>query len=290
MHRVRPGRWPPWAYGALGAGYALAAGFSAIYVAPRFMGPLEVELDEMPPRGAPAATRTPLVVPTLTPCCLASAREPAALPPTAHCVSAHWSLTRALFDQAHREERRPPELARLAAVASAVAKSQSIDGTTTYAAAPPPTAGDVVEAEVDAAVPRHAPAADTAPHAAESAVGGGSERDLTYDEVCRQRFFAVSALCAEMRACDYLCASMLTGTVRRASRMCVCLCVCVCVCVCSRVCVCSCVYVRVCACMCVCVCVCGVRVRVCVCVCACVRVCVCACVSVGMCIHTCIHT
>jgi len=280
MHRVRPGRWPPWAYGALGAGYALAAGFSAIYVAPRFMGPLEVELDEMPPRGAPAATRTPLVVPTLTPCCLASAREPAALPPTAHCVSAHWSLTRALFDQAHREERRPPELARLAAVASAVAKSQSIDGTTTYAAAPPPTAGDVVEAEVDAAVPRHAPAADTAPHAAESAVGGGSERDLTYDEVCRQRFFAVSALCAEMRACDYLCASMLTGTVRRASRMCVCLCVCVCVCVCSRVCVCSCVYVRVCACMCVCVCVCGVRVRVCVCVCACVRVCVCACVRV----------
>lgn len=114
-------------------------------------------------------------------------------------MGAHGSLTCALLDQAHREERRPPELARLAAVASAVAKSPTIDGTTTYAAATPPTAGDVVEAEGDAAVPRHAPAADTAPHAAESAVGG-SERDLTYDEVRRQRFFAVLALCAEMWA------------------------------------------------------------------------------------------
>ena len=199
MHRARPGRWPPWAYGALGAGYALAAGFSAIYVAPRFMGPLEVELDEAPPRGAPAATRTPLVVlhAHLVPCA-----GPRACGAAAHRVSAHWLLTRALFDQAHREERRPPELARLAAVASAVAKSQTIDGTTTYAAAPPPTAGNIVETEGDAAVPRHAPAADTAPHAAESAVGGGSERDLTYDEVCRQRLFAVPALCAEMRACD----------------------------------------------------------------------------------------
>ena len=83
MHRVRPGRWPPWAYGALGAGYALAAGFSAIYVAPRFMGPMEVELDEAPPRGAPAATRTPLVVPSRTPSCIESARAPGALPPTA---------------------------------------------------------------------------------------------------------------------------------------------------------------------------------------------------------------
>lgn len=36
-------RWPPWAYGAVGAGYALAAGFSAIYAAPFLMGPPELE-------------------------------------------------------------------------------------------------------------------------------------------------------------------------------------------------------------------------------------------------------
>jgi hypothetical protein len=34
--------WPPWAYGAAGAGYALAAGFSTIYIAPWFMSPSDM--------------------------------------------------------------------------------------------------------------------------------------------------------------------------------------------------------------------------------------------------------
>ena len=42
-------KWPPWAYGLVGAGYALATGFSAIYVAPSFMGTPPLELDEANP-------------------------------------------------------------------------------------------------------------------------------------------------------------------------------------------------------------------------------------------------
>ena len=45
-------KWPPWAYGVAGAGYALAAGFTAIYAAPCFMGPPELELDD--PTHSPA--------------------------------------------------------------------------------------------------------------------------------------------------------------------------------------------------------------------------------------------
>ena len=84
----------------MGAGYALAAGFSAIYVAPWFMGPLELEpeREEAPPRAGGGAAAS-------------------AIPPHA---------------AAHRWEARRPELARIAAVASAVAKSPTIDGTATY--------------------------------------------------------------------------------------------------------------------------------------------------------------
>jgi hypothetical protein len=49
-------RWPPWAYGMAGAGYALAAGFTAIYAAPCFMGPPELELDD-PTHSPEAASR-----------------------------------------------------------------------------------------------------------------------------------------------------------------------------------------------------------------------------------------
>ncbi len=153
---MRPGRWPPWAYGAMGAGYALAAGFSAIYVAPWFMGPLELEpeRDEAPLRGGGAASAAA-----------------AAMPPQA---------------AANREARRP-ELARIAAVASAVAKSPTIDGTATYAAAPPAAAHDSSSgagAEGDAAAAQRAPAPEAAPQAAGASVAdGASERDLTYEEV-----------------------------------------------------------------------------------------------------------
>ena len=156
---MRPGRWPPWAYGAMGAGYTLAAGFSAIYVAPWFMGPLELEpeRDEAPLRGGAAAAEG----------------GAGAMPPQV---------------AAHREARRP-ELARIAAVASAVAKSPTIDGTATYSAVPPPAAHDSstsagAGAEGDVAAAQQAPACEAAPQAAGvSAADGASERDLTYEEV-----------------------------------------------------------------------------------------------------------
>ena len=51
----RAGRWPTWAYGAIGAGYALAAGFTAISAAPWLFGPPELEFDEPPTKPATEA-------------------------------------------------------------------------------------------------------------------------------------------------------------------------------------------------------------------------------------------
>ena len=178
-------RWPPWAYGVVGAGYAMAAGFSAIYAAPWFMGPPEPDLDSMPVVGLQPRTR-------------------AAQRGTERTQRAQKGLT---SPESGRQERKngrreelKPDMGRLAAVASAIAQNPALDG---HATVPPPVvsrgAAGVSQATVAALDPALAPAmadcmdaghlraaaahAHTAASAETHNEGGAAERDLTDEEV-----------------------------------------------------------------------------------------------------------
>jgi len=134
-------RWPTWTYGALGAGYAVAAGFSAIYAAPLFMSPPELEFDDLP-RNAQATVRMWLSCRTgrksktcakIAMCACDVHDHTLKVLPRATRLRGLNKLSRDGMVQEQRRERKP-DMGRLILVAAAVAKNPTFDGTVTYSA------------------------------------------------------------------------------------------------------------------------------------------------------------